>query len=55
MREFGTGYIILERNHIKSIIKDGVAQKLLLKNKGTLQSPGLGYTNIILVAELVFL
>ena len=53
-REFDTGDIVVLRKEVKSIRKDGIAQKRI-QNKGTLQIPGEGYTRLILVAAISFL
>ena len=53
-RKFDTGEIGLLRKQVKSIRKDGVSPKLVLK-KRTLQGYGEGYTKTILVKLLEFL
>ena len=48
MREFDTGDLVVVRKQVKSSRKNGIYQKLVFKNKGTIQSPREGYTEIIL-------
>ena len=55
MRKFETGDLLVVRKQVKSIIKYGIAHKLLFKKKGTIQSPREGYTKIILDSVFAFL
>ena len=55
MREFYTVYLVVVRKQVKSSIKERIAQKLVLKTKGTIQSPREGYTKLILASVFAFL